>query len=151
MSLFEHTPHEHKPRNVNLLHQAELAMAGFNQRVAVTITKATGNMLCAYAFAFIALLGFPALSAWLGTLVAAYILWLSSEFIQLVMLPVLSVGQQVLGRHQEIMAEEQFRTTQKSYHDIEQIMTHLSKQDDELLEQSRMIRVILEQFTESKS
>lgn len=150
MTLFQHTPHSHKPQNVNLLHKAELAMAGFNQRLAVSITKATGNMLCAYIFAFIALLGFPALSAWLGTFVAAYILWLSSEFIQLVMLPVLSVGQQVLGRHQELMAEEQFKTTQKIDHDIGQIREHLARQDKVLMAIAEKHGISLEQPIENK-
>lgn len=150
MTIFQHTPHEHKVQNVNLLHKAELAMAGFNQRLAVSITKATGNMLCAYIFAFIALLGFPALSAWLGTFVAAYILWLSSEFIQLVMLPVLSVGQQVLGRHQELMAEEQFKTTQKIDHDIGQVREHLAKQDKVILAIAEKQGISLEQLAEDE-
>lgn len=134
MSLFEHKPHPHKPRNVNLIHQAEVAASGFNLRLAVAITKATGSMECAYVFALIALLGFPALSSWLGPVVALYILWLSSEFIQLVMLPVLSVGQQVLSRKSELQAEEAYQATLKSYHDIEQIMRHLDAQDERILE-----------------
>jgi hypothetical protein len=134
MSFFEHAERPHQTGDANTLHAVEKIAAGFNQRLAVAITKATGSMPCAYVFAFIAFLGFPALSAWLGPFVALYVLWLSSEFIQLVMLPILSVGQQVLGRHQEIMAEEQFKTTENSYHDIEQIIQHLDAQDEKILE-----------------
>jgi hypothetical protein len=147
VNLFKHTKHVYTPANPNLLHELEKLTAGFNQRLAVGITKATGNMSCAYAFAFIALLGFPALSAWLGSVVALYILWLSSEFIQLVMLPILSVGQQVLGRHQELIAEEQFNFVEKTYHDIEEIIQHLSKQDEELLRQSSMLLELLQKST----
>ena len=39
---------------------------------------------------------------------------------------VIMVGQGLLGRQQELQAEEQFKTTITSYHDIEQIMEHLS-------------------------
>lgn len=134
MKLYEHKPHPHEPQNANLLHQAELAAAGFNLRLAVAITKATGSMECAYIFALIALLGFPALSSCLGPVVALYILWLSSEFIQLVMLPVLSVGQQVLSRKSELQAEEAYQATLKSFHDIEQIMKHLDAIDQKILE-----------------
>lgn len=134
MKLFEHKIHPHVPKNPNTLHKAEKANGTFNQRLAVSITRYTGSMQCAYIFAIIAFLGFPALSTWLGSTVALYILWISSEFIQLVMLPILSVGQQVLGRHQELMAEEQFQTTMKTYHDIEQIMQHLDAQDQKILE-----------------
>jgi hypothetical protein len=127
--LYQHKPHPHRLQNVNVLHQAEVAVSNFNTRIAVAITRATGSMECAYIFAIIAFLGFPALSSWLGPVVALYILWLSSEFIQLVMLPILSVGQQVLSRKSELQADEAYHATLKSFHDIEQIMKHLDAQD----------------------
>jgi hypothetical protein len=49
------------------------------------------------------------------------------------------VGQNVLGRKSELQADEAFNTTMKTYHDIEEIMQHLSAQDAELLKQSHMI------------
>jgi hypothetical protein len=45
----------------------------------------------------------------------------------------------VLGRHAELMAEEQFNTTINSYHAIEEIMQHLSAQDAELLKHTKML------------
>jgi hypothetical protein len=139
MSLYKHQPHPHKPRNVNHAHKEEQANAGLNQRIAVAITKMTGTMFCAYIFALLALLGFPALSVFFSPLVAVYIVWVSQTFIQLCMLPILSVGQSVLGRKAELQADEQFATTQKSFHDIEQIMCHLDAQDKELIRQSKLI------------
>ena len=38
MTLFHHQPHQHQPRNVNALHEAEKAAGGFNQKVAVGMT-----------------------------------------------------------------------------------------------------------------
>ena len=38
-----------------------------------------------------------------------------------------------------MQADEAFNTTMKTYHDIEEIMQHLSAQDAELLKQSHMI------------
>lgn len=146
MTLFQHKVHPHKPVNVNEKHRQEQSESGINQRIAVALTNGVGTMWCAYGFTILAILGFPGFHA----TPTQWVQWISQTLIQLVMLSVIMVGQKVIGRHQELQAEEQFRTTQKSYHDIEQIMTHLSKQDDELLEQSRMIKAILEQLAEDE-
>ncbi len=52
---------------------------------------------------------------------------------------VLAFGQQVLSRKAEIQADQQFKDVENSYRDIEQIMRHLSSQDEELLRQSEML------------
>src|SRR6266700_3012732 len=49
--LFHNEPHQHQPRNVNLVHEAEKAASGFNQKLAIGLTKAVGTMICAYIFA----------------------------------------------------------------------------------------------------
>jgi pyruvoyl-dependent arginine decarboxylase (PvlArgDC) len=43
------------------------------------------------------------------------------------------VGQNVLGQHAELLAEEQYNTTKKTYADIESIMKHLNDQDASIL------------------
>jgi hypothetical protein len=48
------------------------------------------------------------------------------------------------------MAEEQFNTTIKTYHDIEQIMAHLSAQDNELLKQTQAILEIQQRLEAKK-
>src|SRR5207237_8794589 len=58
---------------------------------------------------------------------------------QLPLMIVIMVGQGLLGRKQELQANEQFNTTENTYHDIEQVMQHLSAQEDELLKQTRML------------
>jgi hypothetical protein len=138
-TLFHHTRHPHTPRNVNELHKNEQEQSGINQRLAVTITRGTGTMFCAYVFALLALAGFPALVGILGPVVALYVVWLSQTFIQLCMLPILSVGQAVLGHHAELQATEQYDTTMHSYHDIEQIIQHLDEQDKELLRHTALL------------
>jgi hypothetical protein len=138
-SLFQHNPLPHKPRNVNVQHKAELEASGVNTRIAVGLTKTVGTMWTAYSFAVLAIVGLLAILGVLPPLVALLIVWASQTFIQLVMLPILSVGQNVLGRHAELMAEEQFNTTMKTFHDIEEIMQHLSAQDAELLSHTKML------------
>ena len=138
-SLFQHTPFLHKPRNVNMQHKAEQEASGVNMRIAVGLTKSVGTMWTAYSFAVLAIVGLLAILGVLPPLVALLVVWASQTFIQLVMLPILSVGQNVLGRHAELMAEEQFKTTMNTYHSIEEIMQHLSAQDAELLRQTKML------------
>jgi hypothetical protein len=139
-TLFHHEAHKHEPRNVNLIHEAEKKAAGFNEKLAIGLTKSVGTMICAYIFAVLAIIGFPGFQA----TPTQYVQWLSQTFIQLVMLSVIMVGQAVLGRKQELQADEQFNTTISTYHDIEQIMQHLSAQDAELLRHAKMLEHLLE-------
>jgi len=142
--LFKHTLHPYKPRNVNLVHEAEKATGGFNQKVAVSMTNV-----------FQAMPTFWLIITWIvvwivanGTIVRfdplpwPLLLTLASVP-QLPLMIVIMVGQGLLGRKQELQSEEQFNTTMKTYHDIEQITAHLSAQDDELLRQSHMIMHLL--------
>ena len=136
MTLFRHDPHQHQPRNVNDVQKAE--MQGFNTRLAVWLTRNVGTMACAYLFAVIGIAGLIGAFTNNTTLVLIFGS-ISSYFLQLVLLPVILVGGNVLNRHQELQTEETFQTSQHSFHDIEQIMQHLTAQDAELLKQSHMI------------
>jgi hypothetical protein len=143
-ALFEWKLHPYQPRNVNTLLKAEQAAAGFNTRLAVALTEKVGTMWTAYAFAVLAIIGLLGILGVLTPIVVLLVAWLSQTFIQLVLLPIIMVGQNVLGRKSELQADEQFNTTQKSYHDIEQIMQHMAAQDEILLKQSRMIIHLLQ-------
>lgn len=135
---------QHQPRNVNEVHQSELA-GSFNQRLAVAITKATNSMVCAYAFAGLSLLGFPALSVLIGPEVAIYVVWFSQTFLQLTFLPVLSVGQGILSRHQELQSQEQFDMTVKIYADMEEIKADIREI------KGLLVRIALEQEHNEKA
>lgn len=142
-ALFHHEPHPHQPRNVNQLHAAEQAAEGFNTRLAVGLTRYTGTMWTAYVFAGIgigSLVGVFTNNVFLALLFGS----ISSYFLQLVLLPIIMTGQNVLGRKAELQSDEAFKTTMSTYHDIEQIMQHLCAQDAEILRQSRMITHLLE-------
>jgi hypothetical protein len=138
MKRFEYHPHPHKPRNVNLIHQANLAASGFNTKLAVALTKGVGTMWCAYLFTGIGvggLVGAVTNNVFLALVFGS----VSSYLLQLVLLPVIMVGQNVLGAHASLMADEQFKTTQNTYHDIEQVMEHLNKQDEIIIKQGEEI------------
>lgn len=140
-ALFHHEPHQHRPRNVNEVQKAE--QQGFNTTLAVWLTRNVGTMVCAYIFAVIGITGL--VGALTGNTSLALIFGsISSYFLQLVLLPVILVGGNVLNRHQELQAEETFQTSMHSFHDIEQVMQHLSAQDAELLRHARMLEHLLE-------
>ena len=72
-------------------------MKRFNEWLAVKITNGVSTMLCAYVFAFIAVLGFP----YGSTSIPQYVQWVSQTFIQLTMLSIIMVGQKVMTDHHE--------------------------------------------------
>lgn len=141
MVLFHREPHQHQPRNVNEVQKAE--QQGFNTRLAVWLTRNVGTMACAYLFAVIGISGLVGAFTNNASLVLIFGS-ISSYFLQLVLLPVILVGGNVLNRHQELQSEETFQTSQHSFHDIEQIMQHLCAQDAELLRHAKMLEQLLE-------
>src|SRR5512142_3134099 len=62
-----------------------------NTRIAVAVTKLVGSMWCAYAFALLALISLPAAINSHDPLVI--VSWIAQTFLQLVLLPILIVGQ----------------------------------------------------------
>ncbi len=142
--LFENTIHPHEPRNVNLVLEAEKAAGNFNQKVAIWMTELFSSMST-----------FWLIVAWIVLWIAANativhfdplpwpLLLCLASVPQLPLMIVIMVGQALLGRKQELQADEQYNTSIKGFHDIEQIMDHLSAQDEELLKQSNMIVQLL--------
>ena len=138
--LFKNTLHPYKPRNVNLVHEAEKAAGSFNQKVAVGLTNLFQAMPT-----FWLIMGWIVLWIIANATIVRFdplpwpLLLTLASVPQLPLMIVIMVGQGLLGRKQELQSEEQYNTTMKTYHDIEQIAAHLSAQDDELLRQSHMI------------
>jgi hypothetical protein len=101
-----------------------------NGRIALVLTGIVGTMWCAYAFAALA---FVALPAALGSGdVLAIIQWVSQTFIQLVMLSVIMVGQNIIGKAADRRSEMTYKDAEATFHEAEQIQKHLAAQDDAL-------------------
>src|SRR5579859_6568336 len=142
--LFRSSPALHKPTNINLIFEAEKAAGNFNQQVAVAMTKL-----------FSAMPTFWLIMLWIVSWIAVNativhfdpmpwpLLLCLASVPQLPLMIVIMVGQGLLGRQQELQSTEQYNTTIKTYHDIEQIMAHLSAQDEEILRQTQMITQLL--------
>jgi hypothetical protein len=124
---FEHVPHPHiaKRKKTGPAKTTD-EHVGPNGKIALVLTTVVGTMWCAYAFAALALLVLPqAVGGGLLTLIQ----WLSQTFIQLVMLSVIMVGQNILGRASDKRADMTYKDADATFHEAEQIQAHLLEQD----------------------
>jgi len=64
----------------------------------------------------------------------AFVLWLFlSNMIQILLMPLIMVGQNLQGRHAEARAEADFEVNTKAEREIETILLHLERQNDLIL------------------
>ena len=125
--VFKHVPHPHVAAHKKS-HAATTRdeHVGFNGKIALVLTTAVGTMWCAYIFALLALVALP--SALNGGLMTQ-IQWVSQTFIQLVMLSVIMVGQNILGKASDKRAQMTYDDAEATFHEAEQIQAHLGQQD----------------------
>lgn len=98
-------------RDANKAVHGKGSIGRFNTFVAVKITKIVGSMWCAYIFAAISIVALPAALASHDPIII--VAWISQAFLQLVLLPIIIVGQNVqaeasdaraLGDHDTLLA-----------------------------------------------
>ena len=124
---FEHIPHPHiAARKKSGPPKTTDEHEGVNGKIALGLTTGVGTMWCAYAFACLALVALP--SALQGGLFPL-IQWVSQTFIQLVMLSVIMVGQNILGKASDKRADMTYKDADATFHESEQIQAHLIDQD----------------------
>jgi hypothetical protein len=125
---FQHVPHPHiaARRKAGPPKTAD-EHVGFNGKIALGLTTVVGTMWCAYAFAMLALVALP--SALSDGSMLAIIQWISQTFIQLVMLSVIMVGQNIMGKASDTRAEMTYKDADATFHEAEQIQQHLLAQD----------------------
>ena len=147
-SLFEHHVHpwiaQRKatvPAKVAEQHKTDTAYQRFNKRLAVAITTNVGTMTSAYVFCLLALLSLPAVlsafSVFAGVFpaplikasVIALIAWIAQTFLQLVLLPIIIVGQNVQAEASDQRAEATYQDADAVLHEALQIQAHLEAQD----------------------
>ena len=107
--VFAHTHHYFKTRTV---------FQRINARVALTITLLVGTMWAAYLFAIIAFYSLP--STLKQHSATVLVLWLSSEFLQLVLLPIIIVGQNIQARAADARAAKTFEDVEDARKKIEE-------------------------------
>ncbi len=80
----------------------------FNTFLAVLVTKVVGSMWCAYVFALLALISLPAaLKSHDPIIIVA---WIAQTFLQLVLLPIIIVGQNVQAAASDERAQHDHET-----------------------------------------
>jgi hypothetical protein len=92
-------------------------MQRFNAAFGLKITVLVGTMWCAYLFTCIAVVSLP--STIKQHSATTLVLWLSSEFIQLVLLPIIIVGQNIQSRAADARATKTFEDVEDARHKIE--------------------------------
>lgn len=103
----------HLPRLVLSTHVLSLVhgtgpLSALNMRLAVGITKTVGTMWTAYLFALIALVSLPAAIASHDVIVI--VAWIAQTFLQLILLPIIIVGQNVIQSANDARAEADHET-----------------------------------------
>lgn len=84
--------------------------ARFNSRVGLKVTLTVGTMWTAYLFSLITLFALPS-AIHQGTYFI--IVWLSSSFLQLVLLPIIIVGQNLQSQASDARSAKTFEDTEK--------------------------------------
>ena len=143
--VFEHIPHPHT--------QARLAgsappppkvddeRVGFNGKLGLFLTTIVGTMWAAYLFTILALVSFPSAMRTGNSIVM--VAWIAQTFLQLVLLPIIIVGQNILGKAADKRAEQTYKDAEAILHECSQIQAHLAAQDDARAKQIADLRQLL--------
>lgn len=147
---FKHTPPSlHELRQIfNLIanghYHPHREVLTRSERFAVFMHKAVGSL----GFFFLILIWTV---GWLGWNIfapvelrfdpgPAFVIWLfASNILQLILLPVIMVGQNIEGRAAEWRAQKDFEVDRQAQQEIEVIISHLENQNELLLEIARKI------------
>ncbi len=78
--------------------------ASMNAKIGLRITALVGTMACAYLFTALALISLPAAVATGDKIVI--VAWIAQTFLQLVLLPIILVGQNIQGERTEKRDQE---------------------------------------------
>lgn len=106
----------------NIQHKESLSIA---EKLALLITSNVGTMYCAGVFAVIALISLPAALSSKDPLII--VSWIAQTFLQLVLLPIIMVGQNLQNRHAEFRAEAQYQIGVDTEKYVAQILEAIAK------------------------
>ena len=125
-----------RPRNVNAEHFERLTSL---EKVAIYITEHVGTMgFFLIIFCWTALwIGWNSLAP--ATVrfdpFPAFVIWLFiSNMIQIMLMPLIIVGQNLQGKHAEARAQADYEVNTKAEEEIETILQHLENQNDLILQ-----------------
>jgi hypothetical protein len=109
------------------LHPQDRLVNRFNRKVGLGITTSVGTMWCAYVFAAIALVSLPA--AIISGQPIIIVAWIAQTFLQLVLLPVIIVGQNIQAAAADARSAATYEDAGAILEEAKQIQLHLASQD----------------------
>jgi hypothetical protein len=134
LSSYEHTPHPYTKERLSgetpPPPKVDDERVGLNGHIGLLITTLVGTMICAYVFAGIAFISLP--SAIRSHNLTILIAWVSSNFLQLILLPVIIVGQNLQAKASDKRADQTYKDAEAVLHEAIEIQKHLRAQDDVL-------------------
>jgi hypothetical protein len=101
-----------------------------NARIGLKITVVVGTMWCAYLFTLLALVSAPSAFRTGNTIIM--VAWIAQTFLQLVLLPIIIVGQNVQAAAADARAEATYNDAAAVLEEAKQIQAHLAAQDIEI-------------------
>jgi hypothetical protein len=114
---------------------------GLNGKLGLFVTTIVGTMWAAYLFTLLALVSLPSAIDSGNTIII--ISWIAQTFLQLVLLPIIIVGQNILGKTADKRSEQTYKDAEAILHECMQIQAHLSAQDEVLTKQIADLRQLL--------
>ena len=117
-------------RNVNIEQKEKLSVT---DKIALWVINKVGTWQ--FALFCIILTIMPFIVPKLMTLV----MFISSSFLQLVLLPLIMIGQNLQSAHAEARAEADYEVNKKAEEEIRTILLHLENQNDEITKQGVLL------------
>ena len=106
---------------------AESPSKKFNSRLGLAITTTVGTMWAAYAFFLLTLVSLPA--AIMSGSPIIIVSWIAQTFLQLVLLPIIIVGQNIQATASDARAAATYKDATAILAEAKQIQMHLAAQD----------------------
>jgi hypothetical protein len=100
---------------------------GINGKIGLLITAVVGTMWAAYIFTILTLISAPA--AFTSGNVITIVSWIAQTFLQLVLLPIIIVGQNIQGKASDKRAAETYKDAEAILVQCLELQTHLQAQD----------------------
>ena len=128
---YEYKQHPHvearKAQPPKVTHHTKKQKLSFNDRFGLAITKRVGSMWAAYVFVALSLVSLPGAIATKNTVIIVG--WIAQTFLQLVLLPVIIVGQNLQAAESEKRAIATYEDAGAILEEAKEIQSHLTSQD----------------------
>ena len=141
---YEYKEHPHiearkaKGPAVSKRHHMSQAKLGLNERIGLAVTKRVGTMWAAYVFFGLSLVSLPAALSSGNELVI--VSWIAQTFLQLVLLPIIIVGQNIQAKASDERAIATYEDAGAILEETKEIQEHLKAQDATIAELTAQLK-----------